>query len=134
MTRSQFRTLALSALMASALSLPALAEEAAAASAPGMNKERPEGGPGGRMKPEERFKQDDTNSDGFLTKDEMLTAHKKRIDEIFERLDANKDGKLAQDEMKKGRDEMRAKMKERMKERREKMGEHGDMPMSEKPE
>lgn len=143
MTRSQFRLLALSTLLASSLTLPALAQEAAAPSAPAPEQVQGDHGPDHKMGKKwknsaERFKQDDTNSDGFLTKDEMLAAHKKRIDEIYERLDANKDGKLSPEEMKKGRDDMRAKMKDKMKERHEKMGkgdgEAPEAPMTDKPE
>ncbi len=62
-----------------------------------------------------RFKEADANKDGFLTKDEMLDAHKKRIDKMFENTDTDKDGKLSTGELEKGREAMRAKFKDRFK-------------------
>jgi hypothetical protein len=63
-----------------------------------------------------KFEEADTNKDGALTKEEMLEAHKKRIDAMFERLDTDKNGTLSKAELDKGRDEMHKKMKERWKE------------------
>lgn len=112
MTKQKFKTLALSALLATAFTLPALAEENGA------------GGETARdRKAQEHYMKADTNKDGFLTKDEMLAQHKIRLDEMFAKSDTDKDGKLSKDELKKGREAMRAKMKERMKERQEKRGE-----------
>ncbi|PZP56705.1 MAG: hypothetical protein DI586_02745 [Micavibrio aeruginosavorus] len=66
-----------------------------------------------RKPPHDRFKEADSNSDGFLTKEEMKKGQEKRLDEMFSRTDADKDGKLSPEEMKKGREEMRKKWKER---------------------
>lgn len=99
-----------------ALSFPAAAEDAK----PMVDKD-------GKPAMSKRFIETDTNKDGFLTKDEMLEEHKKRIEDIFTRLDTDKDGKLSPEEMKAGRE----KMRERMKERREKMMDKktdGDKP------
>jgi hypothetical protein len=62
-----------------------------------------------------KFEEADTNKDGALTKEEMLEAHKKRIDSMFERLDTDKNGTLSKAELDKGRTEMHKKMKERWK-------------------
>ncbi|MFK5998440.1 MAG: EF-hand domain-containing protein [Rhodobacterales bacterium] len=78
----------------------------------------------------QRFDEIDTNSDGFITKDEMAAHHntefsqkdtdgdgalskaevkaammkrmQMRLDRMFARMDKDKDGKIAQSEMKKG--------------------------------
>lgn len=75
-----------------------------------------EDGPPHEGKKHDRFKEADKNTDGFLTKEEMLDAHKARIDKMFEKADLDKDGKLSKDEMEQGR----AEMKKRWKEMREK--------------
>lgn len=122
MTYSRYRLLALTALMSAAFTLPALAEDKSTGAGAPMMKNMQEKMAKKEEKAAARFKKDDTNGDGFLTKDEMLAAHQKRIDGVFERLDADKDGKLSPDEMKKGRDDMREKMRGNMKDRRDKMG------------
>lgn len=118
---------------------PALAQESDDTPPPPMGDERPmmrdgEGphGPKGdrpdfkgkqaemEKRGAEMFAKADTNKDGFLSKEEMLNAHKERIDEMFEKVDTNKDGKLSPEEMKKGREIMREKFKEKMKDK------HGD--------
>ncbi len=111
MTKQQYRLLALTALMSATFALPVLAEEGG----PDRQGERDQ-------KRQEHYMKADTNKDGFLTKDEMLAQHKKRLDEMFEKSDLNKDGKLSKDEMQKGREAMRAKMKNRMKEWKDKRG------------
>jgi len=68
----------------------------------------------------------DKDGDGFLTKDEMLEAHKVRLDDMFAKADKDGDSKLSRDEMRAAHQEMRAKFKDRMKnvkERREEMRE-----------
>ncbi len=78
----------------------------------------------------EMFAKADTNKDGFLTKEEMLEAHKAKLDEMFEKIDTNKDGKLSPEEMKKGREAMREKFREKFKERFQ--GKNDDGQMGEK--
>jgi len=74
----------------------------------------------GKGKKGERFAKIDTNSDGFISKSEMLSAHEQRVEKHFAKLDADKDGKISKEEMKKGKKAMRKKMKERMDKRTEK--------------
>ncbi len=101
----------------------------------------PEGGPPDRDGPgnhgdrgAKMFEEADKNKDGVLTKEEMLEAHKTRIDDMFEKLDTNKNGNLSKEELAKGREEMRKKMKERFKDRAEKRGEMKDNKGGDKPE
>ena len=47
------------------------------------------------IKMRERFQKIDTNGDGLLSKDEMISAHSDRIDKIFEKFDKNSDNKLS---------------------------------------
>jgi Ca2+-binding EF-hand superfamily protein len=57
-----------------------------------------------RRSPEERFKKADSNNDGFVTKEELVTAFGKKdaskVAEHFKKLDTNSDGKLSPEEMK----------------------------------
>ncbi|MDE0724456.1 MAG: EF-hand domain-containing protein [Alphaproteobacteria bacterium] len=53
----------------------------------------------------------DLNGDGYITKAEMLDAHKERIDKMFENGDKNGDGKLDRKEMKSVKKHARDKMK-----------------------
>ena len=86
----------------------------------------PEGGPGKHGdRGAKMFEEADKNKDGVLTKDEMLDAHKNRVDDMFEKLDADKSGTLSKAELDKGREEMRNKMKERFKDKEGKRGEKG---------
>ncbi len=59
-----------------------------------------------------RFSQSDGNSDGLLSRDEMIAAGQarvlERVDAMIERFDANKDGSLSLDEMPSPRNENRA--------------------------
>lgn len=82
--------------------------------------------PDGKRPPHDRFKEADTNGDGFLTKEEMQKGQQKRLDEMFERTDLDKDGKLSKEEMEKGREEM----KKRWKERKAAKDEGGPPPVS----
>ena len=59
----------------------------------------------------ERFKRIDTNSDGLLSKDEMMSAHSDRIDKIFINFDKNGDGKLSKKELRALRYELRKRIK-----------------------
>lgn len=123
MTRSQYRVLALSALVFGTLSAtPAFASgstttttsssssSSSDSSATSATPARP--GPGMRERGG-MFQNADTNKDGFLTKEEMLAAQQQHIDKMFTSLDTNKDGKLSQDEVQAGRNKMRERMKER---------------------
>ena len=47
------------------------------------------------IKMRERFQRIDTNGDGLLSKDEMMSAHSDRIDKIFINFDKNGDSKLS---------------------------------------
>ncbi len=69
---------------------------------------------GGKM-----FEENDSNKDGFISKEEWHT----RGDKMFSETDSNNDGKLTQDEIKAHMDKKRAEWKERRAERKEKMGE-----------
>jgi hypothetical protein len=101
MTRTTYRLLTLGVLTALALGAsPAGAEEKLTPGGAGP-------GDGKMMRPMKA----DTNGDGFLTKDEMIAAHRKRLDEMFAKTDANKDGKLSREEMKAGRERMKAERK-----------------------
>lgn len=62
----------------------------------------------------EMFEKADTNKDGFLSKDEMLSQQRARLDEMFATTDTNNDGKLSREEMKKGRELMHEKFKAKM--------------------
>jgi Ca2+-binding EF-hand superfamily protein len=53
----------------------------------------------------------DTNKDGAISRDEFMSGHQARADEMFAKMDANKDGKIDQAE----RDAMKAKWKEHRK-------------------
>ncbi len=83
------------------------------------------GGPpqqGGLMDPKKggaMFDQADVDKDGALTRDEMLAAHKKRVNEIFDKLDADKSGTVTKDEMNKGREMLREKLRQHFKGRGE---------------
>ncbi len=70
------------------------------------------GGKHGKM-----FEESDKDGDGFLTKDEMLESHKKRVESMFETLDTDKNNKLSKEELAKGRDKMKAKWKEKREEK-----------------
>ena len=65
------------------------------------------------------FDQADVDKDGALTRDEMLAAHKKRVNEIFDKLDADKSGTVTKDQMNKGREMLREKLRQHFKGRGE---------------
>ena len=51
------------------------------------------------IKIRKRFERVDTNSDGHLSKDEMMEAQSDRIDKIFIKFDKNGDSKLSKKEL-----------------------------------
>ena len=53
-----------------------------------------------------RFEMIDTNDDGLLSKDEMIEAHRNRIDKIFLKFDMDGDSKLSRKELRAVRKEM----------------------------
>ena len=65
-----------------------------------------------------RFEKIDKNRDGLLSKDEMIEAHRVRIDNLYEKFDNDNDDKLS-------KKELRAVRKE-MKKRIEKLKNEGD--------
>ena len=62
------------------------------------------------MKMRGRFKKIDTNGDGLLSKDEMMSAQSDRIDKIFINFDKNSDGKLSKKELRALRYELRKRI------------------------
>ena len=63
------------------------------------------------FKMRERFQKIDTNGDGLLSKDEMMSAHSDRIDKIFIKFDKNGDSKLSKKELRALRNELRKRIK-----------------------
>ena len=57
-----------------------------------------------------RFQRIDTNGDGLLSKDEMMSAHSDRIDKIFINFDKNGDSKLSKKELRALRYELRKRI------------------------
>ena len=53
-----------------------------------------------------RMEKLDKDGDRLISKKEMLTAHKVRINRLFTSYDENKDGKLSRDELRASRKEM----------------------------
>ena len=62
----------------------------------------------GKMR--KRFERIDTNDDGLLSKDEMIAAHRNRIDKIFLKFDKDGDSKLSKKELRSVRKEMQKKI------------------------
>ena len=57
-----------------------------------------------------RFERIDKNGDGLLSKDEMIEAHRNRIDKIFLKFDKDGDSKLSKKELRSVRKEMQKKI------------------------
>ena len=57
-----------------------------------------------------RFERIDTNDDGLLSKDEMIEAHRNRIDKLFLKFDKDGDSKLSREELRSVRKEMKKKI------------------------
>ena len=62
------------------------------------------------IKIRERFQRIDTNGDGLLSKDEMMSAQSNRIDKIFINFDKNGDSKLSKKELRALRYELRKRI------------------------
>ena len=62
------------------------------------------------IKMRERFQRIDTNGDGLLSKDEMMSAHSDRIDKIFINFDMNGDSKLSKKELRALRYDLRKRI------------------------
>ena len=62
------------------------------------------------MKMRKRFEKIDKNSDGLLSKAEMMEAHRDRIDKLFMKFDKNGDKKLSKKELRAVRQEMKKKI------------------------
>ena len=62
------------------------------------------------IKMRERFQRIDTNGDGLLSKDEMMSAHSDRIDKIFINFDKNGDSKLSKKELRALRYELKKRL------------------------
>ena len=62
------------------------------------------------IKMHRRFERVDTNGDGLLSKDEMMSAHSDRIDKMFINFDKNGDSKLSKKELRSLRYELRKRI------------------------
>ena len=62
----------------------------------------------GKMR--KRFEKIDKNSDGLLSKEEMIEAHRNRIDKLFLKFDKNGDKKLSKKELRAVKKEMKKKI------------------------
>ena len=62
------------------------------------------------MKMRERFQRIDTDGDGLLSKDEMMSAQSDRIDKIFMKFDKNGDSKLSKKELRALKYELRKRI------------------------
>ena len=62
------------------------------------------------IKIRKRFERVDTNGDGLLSKDEMMSAHSDRIDKMFINFDKNGDSKLSKKELRSLRYELRKRI------------------------
>ncbi|MBO8234121.1 hypothetical protein HA151_06270 [Prochlorococcus marinus XMU1419] len=62
------------------------------------------------MKMRKRFEKIDKNSDGLLSKDEMLEAHRDRIEKLFLKFDKNGDKKLSKKELRAVKQEMKKRI------------------------
>ena len=62
------------------------------------------------MKIRRQFEKIDKNSDGLLSKKEMLEAHRDKIDKLFLKFDKNGDKKLSKRELRAVKKEMRKRI------------------------
>ena len=69
------------------------------------------------VKMRRRFEKIDKNSDGLISKEEMMEAHQDRIDKLFLKFDKNGDNNLSRKELRALRQEMKRRMNESRNER-----------------
>ena len=62
------------------------------------------------FKMRKRFQKIDKNGDGLLSKNEMMDAHRDRIDKLFMNFDENSDNKLSKKELRAVRQEMKKRI------------------------
>ena len=62
------------------------------------------------IKMRKRFKKIDKNGDGLLSKDEMIEAHRDRIDKLFLNFDKDSDNKLSKKELRSIRKEIKKRI------------------------
>ena len=62
------------------------------------------------IKIRKQFEKIDKNSDGLLSREEMLEAHRDRIDKLFLKFDKNDDKKLSKRELRAVRQEMKKRI------------------------
>ena len=62
------------------------------------------------IKMRNRFKKIDKNGDGLLSKDEMIEAHRDRIDKLFLNFDKDSDNKLSKKELRSIRKEIKKRI------------------------
>ena len=65
---------------------------------------------GNFIKIRKQFEKIDKNSDGLLSKEEMIEAHRNRIDKLFLKFDKNGDKKLSKKELRAVKQEMKKKI------------------------
>jgi Ca2+-binding EF-hand superfamily protein len=57
-----------------------------------------------------RFEKVDKNGDGLLSKEEMIAAHRDRLDNLFKNFDKNGDNKLSRKELRAVKKEMKKRI------------------------
>ena len=62
------------------------------------------------VKMRKRFEKIDKNSDGLLSKEEMMEAHRNRLNKLFLKFDKNGDQKLSKKELRAVRKEIKKKI------------------------
>ena len=62
------------------------------------------------IKLSKRFQKIDKNGDGLISKDEMIEAHRDRIDKLFMNFDKNGDNKFSKKELRSVREAMKTRI------------------------
>ena len=62
------------------------------------------------VKVRKRFEKVDKNGDGLLSKEEMIAAHRDRLDNLFKNFDKNGDNKLSRKELRAFKKEMKKRI------------------------